>query len=51
MKEPKVHLLHEEQMKLFTEFLQCFVRPEVLADNSSPKKLKTVDVQIQHLFC
>lgn len=33
-KEPSVHLLHDEQMKLFKSFLSCFIKPEVIPNDS-----------------
>ncbi|XP_071149982.1 uncharacterized protein [Mytilus edulis] len=45
MKEPLIHQLHEEQVKLFKEFLGCYVKPEVILLGTSSLKLKKLDIK------
>jgi len=50
LKEPMIHKLHDEQLKLFTEFLACFVKQEVLAKNKTGKKLKALEIKEEILL-
>lgn len=47
MKEPLIHLLHEEQVRLFKEFLVCFIKPDVVMGAKSSSRLKKLDISSQ----
>ncbi|XP_071134229.1 uncharacterized protein [Mytilus edulis] len=44
MKEPMIHELHEQLVKLFREFLACYVKPEILKSATTSAKLKRLDI-------
>ncbi|KAJ8300689.1 hypothetical protein KUTeg_022208 [Tegillarca granosa] len=48
MKEPAIHTLYEEQKKLMSEFLACFIKVEFLK-NLTGKELKNLDVSKHHV--
>ena len=41
--EPEMFRIHSEQVDVFTEFSTNFIKPEVLSERNSIKKLKTID--------
>ena len=41
--EPSIFRIHTEQVDVFTEFLTNFIKPEVLSELNSIRKLKTID--------
>ena len=41
--EPAIFRIHTEQVDVFTEFLTNFIKPEVLSERNSIRKLKTID--------
>lgn len=43
-KDTLIHLLHEKQVQLFTDFLGCFVKPEHLVGKTG-KELKALDLE------
>lgn len=47
MKEPLIHLLHEEQVRLFKEFLVCFIKPDVVMGAKSSSRLTKLDISSQ----
>ncbi|XP_076109456.1 uncharacterized protein LOC143078481 [Mytilus galloprovincialis] len=44
MKEPMIHELHEQLVKLFREFLACYVKPEILKSATTSAKLRGLDI-------
>ncbi|XP_023930192.1 uncharacterized protein LOC112041353, partial [Lingula anatina] len=49
LKEPMIHLLHNQQEELFRNFLSCFVKPEVL-QNLTAKKMKELSISDEVLL-
>lgn len=47
MKEPLIHLLHKEQVRLFKEFLVCFIKPDVVMGAKSSSRLTKLDISSQ----
>lgn len=47
MKEPLIHLLHDEQVRLLKEFLVCFIKPDVVMGAKSSLRLKKLDISSQ----
>ncbi|XP_064607853.1 uncharacterized protein LOC135472323 [Liolophura sinensis] len=45
MKEPLIHQLHESQLKLFKDFLGCYVKAEVINTASTGAQLKKLDLK------
>ena len=41
--EPAIFRIHTEQVDVFTEFLMNFIKPEVLSECNSIRKLETID--------
>ena len=41
--EPAIFRIHTKQVDVFTEFLTNFIKPEVLSECNSIRKLKTID--------
>ena len=44
--EPSIFGIHTEQVNVFTEFLTNFIKPEVLSELNSIRKLKTIDFSL-----
>ena len=42
--EPAIFRIHTEQVRVFTEFLRNFIKPEVLSEHNSIRKLKRIDL-------
>ena len=40
--EPTIFRIHTKQVDVFTEFLTNFIKPEVLSERNSIRKLKTI---------
>ena len=40
--EPAIFRIHTKQVDVFTEFLTNFIKPEVLSERNSIRKLKTI---------
>ena len=48
--EPAIFRIHTKQVDVFTEFLTNFIKPEVLSECNSIRKLKTIDFQLRIIY-
>ena len=49
MKQPLVHKLHDEQEKLFSNFLTCYIKSEYLVGKSA-RQLKALDLEDRSMY-